>query len=322
LPWSDETTYYGAQISALTVSPNRDYDSGTVIVNVGPGKKAGEKGIITLKPKTRYIQVINKTVTVSERSKPTDINVEREHGTNQVIVEGQVAVDAHKKNYWISVWEPTKYVLSLFEKSLKEQGIQLLGDIKTGETPARATTLATHLSMPLSQLLIPFMKLSNNGHAEVLVKEMGRIEQGEGSWDKGLEVMQNELLNMGIDVDRFVIRDGSGVSHINLVTANEISKLLYITRGKEWFPSFVRSLPVAGADRKMGSGTLGNRMKELAKKANIKAKTGTITSVSSLSGYIEKEGGDIIFSILLNNLNADQKGKEVEDKIVEILATF
>jgi len=175
--------------------------------------------------------------------------------------------------------------------------------------------------MPLSELMIPFMKLSNNGHAEVLVKEMGKVVHGEGSWEKGLEVMAAELSRFGIDTSTLVLRDGSGISHANLIPANQITKLLFMAEKEEWFPVFQRSLPVAGVKDRMIGGTMRNRLKEKNLKNRVAAKTGTLTGVSTLAGYVETSSGEtLIFSIMLNNLLDDREGRKVEDRIVRMLA--
>ncbi|HYK74586.1 MAG TPA: D-alanyl-D-alanine carboxypeptidase/D-alanyl-D-alanine-endopeptidase [Pseudoneobacillus sp.] len=319
LPWSDEQTYYGAQVSALTASPNDDFDSGTVILEIQPAKKVGEKGTVTILPKTDIVMITNQTRTVN-KSDSNHLNIVREHGSNHISIEGTISIRAKKIKEWVSVWNPTEYALDLFKQSLKTKGIKLEGETKEGLVPHDVKLLVHHTSIPLSELLIPFMKLSNNGHAETLVKEMGKVKMGEGSWEQGLKVVENQLTTLGVNTDTFVFRDGSGVSHINLVPANEITMLLYTVQKKTWYPAFLYSLPIGGESEKMVGGTLRNRLKTTPLQSKVKAKTGTLTTVSSLAGYIEtRNGGTLIFSILLNNLIDESKGKEIEDKLLAIL---
>ncbi|GAM16499.1 D-alanyl-D-alanine carboxypeptidase/D-alanyl-D-alanine endopeptidase [Mesobacillus selenatarsenatis] len=319
LTWNDEHQYYGAQVSALTASPNLDYDAATVIVNILPGKK-GKAANISLEPETDYVKILNETVTVDPEGEH-DIIIEREHGSNSILVRGTIPAGAHKEREWVAVWEPSLYAGSLFKKSLEDHGIKVVGKIITGRSTETMTRLISHKSMPLADLMIPFMKLSNNGHAEVLVKEMGKFVHGEGSWEKGLEVMAAELSRIGIDTSRLVLRDGSGISHANLIPANEITKLLYLAQKEKWFPAFQHSLPVAGVELRMVGGTMRNRLKEEHLKGRVSAKTGTLTGVSTLAGYVKTNSGEtLIFSVLLNNLLDDREGRKVEDQIVRILS--
>ncbi|MEH7387005.1 D-alanyl-D-alanine carboxypeptidase/D-alanyl-D-alanine-endopeptidase [Bacillus sp. JJ1521] len=322
LTWSDETYYYGSAVSGLTASPNQDYDSGTLIVKVSPGKKAGEKAEISVEPSNNYVKIINNTKTGKKEEKK-DIDIIREHGENVITIEGTIPVNAIPIQDWMTVWEPTGYALDIFKQSLAKQGIHVIGTDGSAKTPDNAALLATDLSIPLKELLVPFMKLSNNGHAETLVKEMGRVRYKEGSWEKGINVVKEELRKIGVDPSSMVIRDGSGISHVNLISANDISKLLYSAQTQTWFPHFLGSLPVAGNSERLVGGSLRYRMKHPDMTGKIKAKTGTITSVSSLSGYINtRSGEDLIFSILLNNLMNDAHGKPIEDKIVTLLYEY
>jgi D-alanyl-D-alanine carboxypeptidase/D-alanyl-D-alanine-endopeptidase (penicillin-binding protein 4) len=320
LPWSDETTYYGAPISALTASPTKDFDAGTVVIEVSPNHKIGAKPIVHVKPKTTVVKIINHAKTVSETGEKK-LQIVRIHDKKAIEVSGTISANSKLEKEWISVLNPTSFALDLFQQSLKKHGIKLDGQIKIGHAPEKIKPILIHHSIPLSQLLIPFMKLSNNGHAEILIKEMGRISKGEGSWEKGLSVFKTNLTNLGVNTKTMVLRDGSGVSHVDLVPANQISLLLYKIENENWFPSYLQSLPLAGNKEKMLGGTLRKRLKEPAIRDKVRAKTGSISTVSSLSGYIDtKSGQRLIFSILLNNLLDEEDGKKIEDKIVTILA--
>ncbi|PAV28835.1 D-alanyl-D-alanine carboxypeptidase/D-alanyl-D-alanine-endopeptidase [Virgibacillus profundi] len=314
LNWSDEHYYYGSQISALTVSPNEDFDSGSVIVEVAPGA-VGEPPAVHVSPETDYILVFNEAIS-AEAAEEDELIITREHGGNIITVHGAIGAGEAVRKEWISVWEPTGYALDLFQRALKRQGISWTGTVKTRKAPIEAELLFFQQSMTLSKLLIPFMKLSNNGHGEVLIKEMGKIVHGEGSWEKGIEVLEKEMIKLGMNQDTMVIRDGSGISHGNLIPANEISTLLYAMQREGCFQAFLNSLPNAGKEERMVGGTLRERMNRLT----VQAKTGTILGVSTLSGYAEtKNGENLIFSIMINNLLDEEEGKDIEDRLLEII---
>ncbi|WKA60514.1 D-alanyl-D-alanine carboxypeptidase/D-alanyl-D-alanine-endopeptidase [Planococcus shenhongbingii] len=322
ITWKDEIYYYGAQVSALTASPNEDYDAGSVIVEVNPGDQRGTETKVTLTPHTDYVNVINKTTTVPAGQKKT-VSITRDHGTNDILIEGEMPLEGSRTREWIAVSEPAGYALDLFENALLAEGIQLTGNhgLEMGETPEGTTMLADRKSMPLRDLFIPFMKLSNNGHAEILAKEMGQVVSAEGSWDAGLDVIEEVAAELGVDTDTIQLRDASGMSHVNLIPANEISQLLYAAQPKDWHDTFLTSLPVAGAADRMVGGTLRNRMKTGEATGNVTAKTGSLTAVSSLSGYATtKEGEKLVFSIVINNDLATVT--PIEDAIATAIAAY
>lgn len=316
LNWNDEPYYTGTQISALTLSPNDDYDAGTVIVEVSPGSAAGEPAQVALKPVNEYVTVVNHAVTVDRKGK-RKLTVEREHGTNRIIVEGTIPLGSSPVRSLASVWEPTGYAIDVFYQSLREHGIEFApwSERLTGTKPEESTLLMSKQSIPLSELIIPFMKLSNNGHGEILTKELGRVIYGEGSWDKGLQVIQETLGEFGVDTSTIMLRDGSGMSHKTMIPADQLSWLLYAVQRRDWYPIFERSLPVAGSPDRMVGGTLRYRMNGTAAQGNVLAKTGSLTSVSSLSGYVTTPSGDrLVFSIMINNYLASTV-KPIEDAI-------
>ena len=320
--WTDESYYYAAQVSALTASPNADYDAGSVIIEAHANTKVGEKATFKVVPETDVVKIINRSKTVASGG-TKDITIEREHGTNNIIIEGTVPVGGTVTREWIAVWEPSYYALDLFRKSLMEQGIKFGGEpqVTLGETPNKAQLLTSKDSMTLKELSIPFMKLSNNAHAEVLAKEMGKVVYGEGSWDKGLQVIEENAASLGLNMDTIMIRDASGISHINLIPANEVSNLLVSVQSKPWYQTFLTSLPIAGVNERFVGGTLRNRMKTGATVGNVKAKTGTITAVSALSGYATTKDGELlVFSVLINNDLASVT--PIEDQIATAIANY
>ncbi|AIF44364.1 D-alanyl-D-alanine carboxypeptidase/D-alanyl-D-alanine-endopeptidase [Virgibacillus sp. SK37] len=318
--WDDESNYTAAQISALTLSPNTDYDSGTVIVQVLPGEKAGDQPKVVLSPDTDYVTINNKAKTTAKGTSK-NISVQRDHGTNTITISGNLPLDSSSKS-WIAVWKPTGYVVDVFRKSLEKQGIALIGNSKptVGKTPKDAEILAKKDSMPLKELLVPFLKLSNNGHGEILVKEMGRVIKEEGSWDKGIDVVEDVLSSNGLAMDTIRLRDGAGMSHKNLLPANQLSKLLFEIQDESWFPVFEQALPVGGEPERMVGGTLRYRLTGEATKGNVHAKTGSLTGVNTLSGYVtNKDGEKLIFSIMMNNYIQGSM-PQIQDAIVTALA--
>lgn len=318
LIWSDQTYDYGGQISALTISPNEEYDAGSLIVDIQPGEKLGVAPMIKIKPETDYITIINRAKTVA-KNVSNDLSIKRKYGTNQIIVEGDIPLDTAKTKVGIAVWEPTNYVVHLMGATLKDNKIAWSGQEKIGITPNSAVVLATKQSMPLHELLIPFMKLSNNIHAETIVKEMGKVIHDDGSWSSGLAVMEESLADFGLNENQILLRDGSGISDKNLIPPNELTKLLYEVQKKSWYPAFEKSQPIAGEAGRLVGGTLRHRMTAENIKGRVMAKTGSLTGVSTLSGYVINTNGDkLIFSIMMNNYIEGSMNK-IQDEICQVL---
>ncbi|ATE58164.1 D-alanyl-D-alanine carboxypeptidase/D-alanyl-D-alanine-endopeptidase [Actinosynnema pretiosum] len=316
--WDDEPYYYNAQISALTVSPDADYDAGSVVVRVAPGV-AGAAAKVSVEPPSDYVQVESTAVTGPAGS-ASSVSVVRRHGSNVVDVSGSVPAGGAVVSEWSAVWEPTGLVTSLFRDALARNGVRVLGGTGQGVTPAGARKVAEHLSMPLSGLLTPFLKLSNNMHAEILVKSVGRAVFGEGSWGAGLRAVAERLGGLGVDAGALSLRDGSGLSRMDQVSAGALADLLVAVRGKAWFPVWRDALPVAGVADRLVGGTLRNRMRGTAAEGNARAKTGSLTGVSALAGYVTTASGTpLVFAMISNN--ALGSVRELEDAVVVRLAS-
>ncbi|MEU6303939.1 D-alanyl-D-alanine carboxypeptidase/D-alanyl-D-alanine endopeptidase [Streptomyces chartreusis] len=316
----DESSYYSAQISALGVAPDTDYDTGTVIVTVRPGAAAGDEPVVTVTPDTDYVDIEVDADTVAAGG-ANDLTVEREHGTNTVVVSGTTPVGGAGAKEWVTVWEPTGYAAAVFRDALAQHGVKVAGPTRTGlATPATARRLASHDSMPLKDLLVPFMKLSNNMHAEILTKAMGHKVSGEGSWDAGLAAIGGYLKGVGLDTGKLRQVDGSGLSRMDNFTAGQLVQLLLAVRSEPWYADWHRSLPVACAPDRFVGGTLRSRMCGTPAALNARAKTGSLTGASALSGYVtDAAGRELVYGIILNNYLASSV-KPLEDAIVVTLA--
>lgn len=315
--WDDEPYYYNAQVSALTVSPDSDFDAGSIIVRVAPGAP-GRRAAVTTEPATDYVKVVNRATTGPAGSANT-VTVDREHGTNTVVVTGSIPAGGSTTSEWMAVWEPTGYAAALFRSSLKRHGVTVLGSTVRAATPAGAAELARRESMPLRELQVPFLKLSNNLHAEILVKSMGRAVAGEGSWDAGRPVLVDALTGLGV-TGALSMADGSGLSRMDQISPNQLAQLLSGAEDRPWFPDWFAALPVAGKSDRMVGGTLRSRMAGTAAEGAVHAKTGSLTGVTGLSGYVDTAAGDrLVFSMLTNN-TIGVNAKAIEDKVAIRLA--
>lgn len=315
--WDDEPFYYNAQISALTAAPDTDYDAGSIIVKVAPG--ANGRAVVTTEPPTDYVTVANTAVTGPAGSANT-ISVDRVHGGNTITVTGSIPTGGATTSEWMAVWDPTGYAAALFRAALGRHGVRVLGPTTRAATPAKATPVASRQSMPLRELLTPFLKLSNNMHAEILTKAMGRKTRDQGTWGAGLAAIADRLPSFGIDPARLSLQDGSGLSRMDQVSPDQLATLLGAARGRPWFPVWYDALPIAGQADRMVGGTLRSRMRNTPAAGNVHAKTGSLTGVSSLSGYVTTANGQQwVFSMVTNNaIGVNLKG--LEDTVAVRLA--
>ncbi len=310
----DEPMAYAAQISALTLSPDDSYHAGSVLVNVTGSNNMNAAGQVSMVPENDYVNIINQSATGPHDS----ISVTREHGTNNVVISGSVP-PFQTTTALVSVWEPTQLVSRVFIKILKENGIHIKGIVRTGKkTPAHAVLLAQHQSIRLSELTVPFMKLSNNTIAEIWLKAMGKKDHAIGTTQSGINRVMGLLHHQGLDTSSLTMVDGSGLSRRNLLTTIFMTDLLMHVQKEAWFASWYSSLPVACLPEKLQGGTLRHRMCQTAA-GRVVAKTGSLSGISSISGYVTTLNDTrLVFSIIVNNQRSPVK--EIEDMMVTLLA--
>ncbi|QGN33641.1 D-alanyl-D-alanine carboxypeptidase/D-alanyl-D-alanine-endopeptidase [Microlunatus sp. Gsoil 973] len=313
--------YYAAKVSGLTLAPDADYDAGTVRINYAPGSAAGKPARISFTPKAArsYLRVSNKATT-GKRGTRVTFAASRTYGSATIKLRGKVPRGRSTGHTLITVARPDLYAATVFRAELTRAGVAVRGTTKARATPAgHRTVIARDTSMTLSKLLVPFLKLSNNTHAEALTKAMGTLQGRPGNWADGLSYTRAYLKHLGAPMKHVRLHDGSGLSRGNRLTARGLARVLYRVQRAPWFDAFYAALPVAGNTKRMVGGTLRHRMNGTRAADNARAKTGTLTGVTALSGYVRgRDGRRYVFSMLSNYSGTSPR--PVEDEFVRTLA--
>lgn len=181
---SDETYYFGARTSAITMSPNNDFDASTIIITASPGK-VGAKPSFTIYPNSSGMVISNQAKTVKKGSANT-VTIKRAYNTNRIIISGNLPQGSSKKE-WVTLQDPSKNTMDAIKQTLKGKGLKFVksSQLKIGKVPQDATLLYTNESRTLAAIFPAFMKLSNNSIADILVKTMGKEQLGKAARLKG-----------------------------------------------------------------------------------------------------------------------------------------
>jgi PBP4 family serine-type D-alanyl-D-alanine carboxypeptidase len=308
--------WYGARSSALSFNDN------VVTIEVQPGGWVGAPPALMFYPYTDRLAVSNRAVTVGRRG-GRSIGIQREEDIAGYLVRGRIPLRSGPLRYMVSVEDPALYTTSVFADRLRRVGIEVEGGERVvhrwqREGARSATLLVSHTSPRMSDIVKIINKRSQNFFAEQVLKTLGAVFKADGSFASGAQVVYDVLQGLGLETGGLTIEDGSGLSHLNRLTARRTAELLVAMRSHRLFDEFYESLAIAGED--------GNprRLDSPAVLGNVHSKTGTLRGVSALSGYVTTSDGELlVFSILINNL---PRGKwaamSIEDAIVERLAEF
>ena len=294
--WDDTDAYYSAEIGGL------QYNLGVVGISVAPGAAPGSAGRVTLVPATSYTKLENRTRTVSGAPVAEVEGTRQPQGTG-IVVTGDVPRDTASVLTEVAVRNNTAYFVTVLRETLLAAGIRVDGaavdqdDLGAADRPARRDPLFVQSSPPLSEILPGFLKPSQNQIGELLLKTMGRAFRGQGTAAAGIAVVDSVHRAWGLPRRELAQADGSGLSRYNLVAPELLIALLEHMRGSRNYAAFYAALPVAGID-----GTLAGRMKNTPLQGNVHAKTGTVTNVRSLSGYMTTAAGEpMVFSMIVNH---------------------
>jgi D-alanyl-D-alanine carboxypeptidase/D-alanyl-D-alanine-endopeptidase (penicillin-binding protein 4) len=185
---------------------------------------------------------------------------------------------------------------------------------------AHSMAIVTTASPPLSDIATVLMKVSQNLYAETLLKAAGAARGGLGTVEGGRIAVRNSLSGWGVPADSYVMYDGSGLSRYNYVTAATVTSILeHLYKDPVHRDAFLATLPVAGKD-----GTMATRLHHTRAEGMALAKTGSISNVRALSGYVKTRDGEmLVFSILANDFVIPSATINwIADLGVEILANF
>lgn len=332
LVWAD-----GAPVSALTINDN------VVFVNILPADRPGEKAFVSVTPFADYYRLDNRIITTPAGT-GRKFFVNREPGSTVLTLWGNMPLDDPGANEALAIEDPAEFAAALFRQLLAKRGIVVYGRQRTKHTelatlstfsvtaiaPSRGGSdgqarplkidqpivLASYESKPMLDDIRVVNKVSQNLHAEILLRLLGRERGTAGTIEGGLEVLRGFLTQAGISNDQYVFYDGSGLSRQNLVTPHAIVQLLRYSSTQPWGAAFKSTLPISGVD-----GSLSDRLNAPRLQSRVYGKTGSLGGVKTLSGFATTDSGEtVVFSILSNNSNLPPKRiTDTVDQLVQAI---
>ena len=318
---------YAAPASALS------YGENIATLEIKP-RAVGEPPYVGLTDGADEIAVVNHAKTVARGR--SFIHVARASYDAPLEVRGQISRGTTSIQRTVPVADPAQYAAAVFKKILLDKGITVTGPARSvtsaGESPVTGRmvfapaldakqpvrVLAIHQSPALLDILEIVNKKSHNLMAEQTLRTVGRVALGEGSVAAGEKAVVRLLVNeTGEAPGGFDMDDGSGLSVLDRASARNFISLLSFMAKSPMFDSYWQTLPEAGVRNGL------RRMGGTPAAGNLRAKTGTIDNVSSLSGYVRASDGErLAFSIISNNVASTYRAKRIEDAISVRLASF
>lgn len=294
--WDDLQYGYGASAAAL------QYNEGQVDVTIGPGLAPGTPAIVVTSPPGHGMHVVNGAITIASDGE-TRVGMGRLPASNRLDVAGEIAAGSRPLTLTASAPNPTALYVNALREALGRQGVYVsagmadIDDVKPTPDTSKATELHVDRSLPLLDIIDVALKWSRNEYAEGLLRAIAPPDQ-PASDRAGLEIMREQLRILGIGPEYYLARDGSGLSRMDLVSAEAMTTLLtYMWMDPKHADLFRSTLPAAGV-----SGTLAGRLKDTPAENRVWAKTGTMSNVRALAGYLATVAGEpMVFAIIVNN---------------------
>jgi D-alanyl-D-alanine carboxypeptidase/D-alanyl-D-alanine-endopeptidase (penicillin-binding protein 4) len=334
--WEDLQWSYGAPVSALSFNEN------TMELTVTADPATPETTAAEWNPRIEYFTLDNSMVPAAP-DQTAHPGLERRPGNLMVRSWGTIPTQGFHAG--LAVEDPAEFTAAAFVEALRTRGVTVKAGASSRHKYSNGTgdfiaeraeplkldpvvvpmvaaplddrkVLATSNSVPVAQDIAVINKVSQNLHAELLLRLLGKIYGKEGSFAQGTRVVRQFMLGAGVDDNDFFFYDGSGLSQDDRITPRAFTQLLTYAARQPWGLAWRWSLPVAGVD-----GTLVNHFRNSPLKGRVWAKTGTHNEVSALTGYLDSASGKTVaFSILVNG---HRPGSDAEaqaiDRIVEAI---
>lgn len=308
--WEDVQAGYGAPINSLILNQN------SLDLKLAPQAVGQPLKVTWVRPEQSTGWTIeNQTKTVKE-NEPEFVRIGRDFSQPIIRISGQLRVNGEPEQVYAAVIEPTNNFIQQFQKILINSGIKVLETSIASNFSHPQEELAFVESPPLSELIKTTNLESNNVFAESLLRTLGAQNSHTDSVESGLKEIKLILNQLGIDPNSYQLFDGSGLSRNNLVTPLALIQTLRIMATSPIAELYQNSLPIGGV-----SGTLKRRFTDNSATGIVQAKTGTMTGVTSLSGYISPpDYQPLVFSITINQTNlSTQELRQAVDEIVLLL---
>ncbi len=301
----DVTQEDGAPVSALTLNDN------VITLSIHPAARAGDLAAVSLQPALEYFAVDNQVVTIAGE-KQARIRLSRQPGSRQVLAWGTIPLGGATVRETVAVDDPALFAACALYDALTRRGVAIRGrpvarhrSVSEDPWPVEGDVIATRTSPPLVEMLQVTEKVSQNLHAELILREVARVTRNSGTRESGLEELAAWLASIGIKSEEWRAEDGSGLSRNDEVSPRAVTRLLSTMAASKNGAAWLSLLPVGGED-----GTLEHRLccvSDGTAARRVRAKTGSLTRAVALSGYADsRTRGRLAFSILVNNFAAPQ----------------
>jgi D-alanyl-D-alanine carboxypeptidase/D-alanyl-D-alanine-endopeptidase (penicillin-binding protein 4) len=322
MSWNNIPTRSGTGVSALSLDDNE------LAINVtagGVGKAPAVEG-------AGYFTIVNRAVTLSGTQ--TKLSVDRMPGSSEVRLTGTIGSAAEPQVLRLGIDDPAHYAAFRLRELLTQRGVRVTGKVEArhrpvmpfddpktrGGAPVPAAPepepLARLVPPPLSEDLITINKVSQNLHADLLLRRLGK-QAGTGSTADGVAAIRTMLEEAGVSRNAYHFADGSGMSTYNRVTPGGMVTFLRWAAAQPWGEAWRNGFPIAGVD-----GTLARRFRGTTLEGRLFAKTGTLNATNALSGYmLGKSRRRLTFSIYANDVPEGVAATAAMDRALELVAT-